>query len=124
LLFDAIFAAYAALDKEPDGEEKIEMYTDFIMQTIPEDAQRDLEELMRKPTERYGSSIVLKYVNQGKAEGLAEGKAEALLRLLEHRDVPVPADVRERIAACADPAQLDAWFDLAFSVATARELFE
>src|SRR5258708_3781508 len=55
-------------------------------------------ETLRKPTERYGSSIVLSYVYDGKAEGLADG----IFKVRAHRPVPVPRDVRECISSCTD----------------------
>jgi hypothetical protein len=54
---------------------------------------------------------------EGKAEGRTEGKAEglatAVLRLLEGRGIEVPQDARDRIGACRDIVQLQAWLDAA-----------
>ena len=47
----------------------------------------------------------------GKAEGIAEGWAEILLRLMEKRFGSIPEAARRRIGAASTPAQLDAWAD-------------
>ncbi len=43
-------------------------------------------------------------------EGVAEGKAESLLLLLEVRVLPVTEEQRRRILSCQDVRRLDAWF--------------
>jgi hypothetical protein len=60
----------------------------------------------------------------GEARGRAIGTAQAVLGVLEHRKVPVSASVRRRILATRDEAALQRWFDRAFSVGSAAELFE
>lgn len=60
----------------------------------------------------------------GRALGKAEGKAEAVLGVLEHREVPFSAALRKRVLAMRDELELQRWFDRAFTVASARELFE
>ena len=61
---------------------------------------------------------------QGEAKGKAKGKAEAVLGVLEHRGVTVSAGVHRKVLAGRDELLLQRWFDLAFSVASAGELFE
>jgi hypothetical protein len=56
---------------------------------------------------------------KGKAEGEAKGKAESLLVFLGARGVTVSEEARERITACTDIEQLDAWI---VKAATARWL--
>ncbi|MEE4541700.1 hypothetical protein V2S66_06910 [Streptomyces sp. V4-01] len=60
---------------------------------------------------------------EGLARGRAEGQAAAILRVLERRSLHVSRDVRERIAECADLALLGVWFDRAFDVERAEDLF-
>jgi predicted transposase/invertase (TIGR01784 family) len=59
----------------------------------------------------------------GLAEGLAEGKRDALLRLLARRELTVTEDASARIAACADTATLDRWFDSALTASTVTDVF-
>jgi hypothetical protein len=75
----------------------------------------------------YQSDFARHYYGKGKAEGKAEGQIECaakmILMVLSSRDICVPADVRERITACTDLAQLETWAQRAGIVATAAELF-
>lgn len=62
-------------------------------------------------------------IAEGHKSGLAEGKRDALLRLLARRAVVLTDDDRARIDACADVAILDQWFDKALVAKTAGEVF-
>lgn len=59
----------------------------------------------------------------GKAEGLREGQARTLLRLLERRFGSVSESVRERVAT-ADIDTLDRWFDRGLDAPTLDTVFE
>jgi hypothetical protein len=59
---------------------------------------------------------------EGKAEGKAEGEARILLRYLRTR-FTVPATLNDQVMACADTAQLEAWFDRAVKATTLEEVF-
>lgn len=65
---------------------------------------------------------------EGKAEGMAEGRSEglagAVLRMLQHREILVADETRNRIVECHDVERLEQWVDRAFTVRTAEELFE
>lgn len=58
------------------------------------------------------------------AEGLSRGRAEAVLGVLEHRALPIPVPVRERVLSTHDEPALQRWFHRAFSVAAADEIFD
>ena len=51
--------------------------------------------------------------DEGRDQGLIEGRALSLLQLLEKRHGEVPREVRERILACRDLGVLDDWFSRA-----------
>lgn len=70
----------------------------------------------------FARSYVAKGVEQGRKQGLLEAKAQAVLAVLEARGLEVPAEVRERILASTDLAELDRWIRGAASVGDAREL--
>lgn len=59
---------------------------------------------------------------QGHQEGQARGKAESLLRLLQRRFGPLPADLTERVTAAGND-ELDRWTDRVLDVRTLAELF-
>lgn len=52
---------------------------------------------------------------RGEARGEARGKADAMLRLLAARGVPVHDEARARILACSDIPTLDRWFGRAIT---------
>lgn len=57
-------------------------------------------------------------------DGERRGQARAVLGILEHRNVTVPEPVRERVLASRDEPELQQWFQRAFSVTTASDLFD
>lgn len=60
---------------------------------------------------------------QVRAEGRAEGWAEAILRVLQLRQIDVPAPTRDRILTSTDPDELATWLDRSHEIAHATELF-
>jgi hypothetical protein len=75
----------------------------------------------------YQSEFARKYVAQGQAEGEARGEAKgqarAILSVLKARGLDVPREVEERVARCADLAELDQWLQRAVVVRAAEEIF-
>jgi hypothetical protein len=59
---------------------------------------------------------------RGRAEGEVKGKQGALLALLKARPLPVSAQQRAIIRACADPGELDRWIVRAATAASADEV--
>ena len=74
-------------------------------------------------TSEYEKTFVERIHDQGIAEGKAEGKAESVLKLLDVRHLDPSQEQRQRVTSCADPAQLDLWFDRAITAGTAAEVF-
>ena len=60
---------------------------------------------------------------EGKAKRRAEGRAEALLIVLQARGISVPDAARERILAEKDPARLTHWLQRAGVVTSIDDLF-
>lgn len=58
-----------------------------------------------------------------RAEGRAEAKAEAVIGVLRKREIKVPQDVIDRVAGCSDTEVLETWFDRAFEVTKAADIF-
>jgi hypothetical protein len=93
-----------------------------IILRLASDAARQILEAMLTTSE-YEKTFVEKIHDQGIAEGEAEGKAEAVLRLLDARRLAPSGEQRQRVTSCTDPAQLDLWFDRAITAGTAAEVF-
>ena len=61
-------------------------------------------------------------VAEGHKSGVAEGKRDALLRLIARRGFTLTEDENKRIATCAEVTTLDRWFDAALTAKTAAEV--
>jgi len=61
--------------------------------------------------------------HEGIAEGIAKGKAEDVVAVLEHRGLIVSDEARARILASKDLAQLQRWLFAAFTVPSVDALF-
>ncbi|WP_371578760.1 hypothetical protein [Streptomyces sp. NBC_01314] len=57
------------------------------------------------------------------AAGFAEGRATAVLRILQSRGIEVTGNTWEHITACSDLSVLSHWLDLASTVTAAEQLF-
>ncbi|WP_437723804.1 hypothetical protein [Sorangium sp. So ce861] len=120
----AFLAAAAGLDQERRA-----LYADVVLSSLNAAARRTLEAMM-KSGYQYQSEFARSYVAQGKQEGREEGvregtlkaKAHDVLAVLEARGLEIPADVRERVLASTDIAELDRWIRRAAVVSDAREL--
>jgi len=113
----AFFAAAAGLD-----EDRRVSYADLVLSSLNEAARRKLEEMMSSGYQ-YQSEFALKYVAKGREEGKREGKAQAVLAVLEARSLAIPDEVRERVLASTDLGELDRWLRRAAVVSDARDLF-
>ncbi len=118
----AALAAAAGLDQEQQR-----LYVDVVLSSLNEAAKRSLEAMMKGGYE-YQSEFARTYVakgrQEGKVEGVLEAKAQAVITFLEARGLEVPADVRERVLASTDLAELDRWIRRAAVVSEATQLFE
>ncbi|WP_437289372.1 hypothetical protein [Sorangium sp. So ce406] len=116
----AFLAAAAGLD-----EERRAVYADLVLSSLNEAVRRTLEATMKSGYE-FQSEFARSYVAKGREEGLREGtlkaKAQAVLAFLAARGLEVPAEVRERVLASTDLAELDGWIRQAAMVSDTREL--
>jgi predicted transposase YdaD len=97
-----------------------------IILRLASDAARQILEAMMTTSE-YEKTFVERIhdegIAEGEARGIAEGKAEAVLRLLDVRGVTLTREQRDQVTSCTDAAQLDRWFDRAIIASTAIEVF-
>ncbi len=113
-VLDALIPALAAVD-----DDHVALYSDLVLAALPRAARGHLEELMRTGTYEYQSEFVRRLVWQGRAEG----RAAAVLEVLDARGVDVPEQARVRITGCTDTDQLDTWIRRAATAETVEELF-
>ena len=62
--------------------------------------------------------------NRGRAEGRAEYAANAVISVLQARDLSLSDGQRSRIESCTDLELLDRWIRRAATVSSTDELFE
>jgi hypothetical protein len=101
----------------------------LILKAAPAAARQVLEDLMA--TTEWKSDFVESFVNVGIEKGIEKGieqgairaKAEAILKVLDARDLNPTNDQRGQVNAATDLAQLDRWFDRSLTAATTAEIF-
>lgn len=119
--FDVGKAALAA-SSEVDLEHRL-IYTRLIFGAVPRAVRAKLEELMQSQNWENQtwdwlprSKVVEGFVEQG----VAKGRAQAIMMFLAARHVELTPEQRERILACRDPRVLDDWIARA-AVATSAD---
>lgn len=78
----------------------------------------------RETWRKLMSEATYHYPSQMRRQGHLEKAADALLRVLKGRGIPVPETVRDRILGCEDEAVLDGLLERAGVVDSAEELFD
>lgn len=117
----AVLPAIQGLD-----DDRVRLYYDLVYNSLNEAARRALEAMMKGY--EYQSDFAKKYVAQGRAEGLAKGRAEEaarnLLTVLRVRGLAVPDADRERIVSEMDPERLERWLEKAAVAASVAAVFD
>jgi hypothetical protein len=93
-----------------------------IIMTVASDAARQFLEAMMKTSE-YAKTLLDDMRDSGKAEGLVEGEAKSVLKILGARRLAPSEEQRHRIMSCTDAEQLDLWLNRAITASTADEIF-
>lgn len=113
--------ALAAIKSAPP--ERRLRYSRYIRALAPARARKPLEELMRTfPRDDFIDGMIEQGLQQGAQQGALRKARQLLLQLLDER-FGVPVDVRERIEACGDVAEVDTWFTRAITATSLDEVF-
>jgi predicted ArsR family transcriptional regulator len=100
---------------------------DVIFLHVPQATRKHLEALMASGNYEYQSEFAKKYIAVGRAQGLEQGleqgRALAILGFLEARGFSVAEELRARVLATRDHAQLDTWLRRAATCTTLDEVF-
>ena len=99
--------------------ERSRLYCDLVLHSLPEAARRALQAMDASKYE-YQSEFARRYFGAGKAEGVAQGRVEIVLKQLATRYGQLSAAVAARVQG-ANTADLDA---IAQRVLTAQTLDE
>jgi hypothetical protein len=95
-----------------------ERLTTIILAIASSSAQQILEDMMA--TIEWKSDFIEGFHRQG----AAEAKAEAILKIIDSRQIKVTGQQREQVTSCTDLTQLDEWFDCALNADTAADIFK
>jgi len=109
-------------------EEQRLLYSVLIENALSEAARKALE--MEPNIEKFFNEAHRRSYANGKAEGKAEGevkgeakgKAEALLMILQRRNLALTDAQQRQVLSCTDLATLDRWLDRVLSVGSVDEL--
>lgn len=99
-----------------------ERLTTIILTIASTAAQQILEDLMT--TIEWKSEFIEGFHRQGLEQGLEQGKAEYLLKIIDARRIAVTGQERQQVTSCTDLTQLDRWFDRALTATTAADIFK
>lgn len=121
----AVAEAFAdAAQNETDGN--VAYYYEYAYRMSPLDIRKTLEEIMATTWPVYTPYAKRHYgkgLEDGRAEGLAEGEAKAVLTVLEARGIAVPEAVRARVMGCTETAVLEEWLRRSATVTDPHDLF-
>ncbi len=116
-----------ALELADIDEERRAIYSDVVIAALPAAARIAVEELMSQKYE-YQSDFAKRWIAEGEAKGIAQGRIEAtarnLLGLLVARGFQVDASLAERIRSCVDEALLSRWFERALAATDLASIFD
>ena len=98
-------------------------YTEYTLALLDGEARAEMEGIIAMGAVHYRSEFTDRFREAGIEEGILVARRQDLLRGLWHRGVPVGTAERVRIDECADPDVMDQWFERAWSVTSAAELF-
>jgi len=97
-------------------EDRFQLYLDLILHSLSE-AAREALQAMDPAKYEFQSDFARRYIALGKSEGIAEGKAALIARLLTRRFGPLPPGVHDRLAT-ASIDELDAIGERVLTAAT------
>jgi predicted transposase YdaD len=94
-----------------------------VLEQAVEQATSSSEGLMATVAEQWVARGEAKGLAEGKAEGKTEAKAQAVLSVLEARELSVSATQRAKVLGCTDLDRLEGWLRKAATAKATAELF-
>jgi hypothetical protein len=122
-------ALFAQVQAGPEGAEHLLVVIRYLLwvgdEAIREAAGRVLHSVLdEQRAEALMRSYAEQLIERGLQQGRLRGRAEALLRILAARGVPVSDEAQQRILTCTDMATLDRWFDLSLKATTLSDVLD
>jgi hypothetical protein len=105
----------------------VQIYT-YILQAAPADvAAADIRSILLQVAGPEGAEDVMnaaqQLIEQGRADGRADGLREAISHVLAARKLPLSELGSARVASCTDVEALTAWLERAATAASEAEVF-
>lgn len=116
---DALSTALTSIDSASSS-----LYADYVLAALAAVTGSSPEELMPIGDYQFKTELIGRPFREGRTKGRAEGRAEAVLAVLEACGTPVSASVRERVLDETDLEVLDGWVRRAATVDRAEDLFD
>jgi hypothetical protein len=114
------------------GPDDLQAFWTYITEVFEDGVQMcaKLMQSVSQPTREAYMTVQERWLAKGREQGLEQGleqgraigKAEMLLDVLELRQIPIPADVREQVLATRDEQRLRGWVERMLTIASAEEL--
>ncbi|MFI6577062.1 hypothetical protein ACIBFB_14775 [Nocardiopsis sp. NPDC050513] len=111
---EALSVALRSLDASTSS-----LYSDYVLAALSAAALGSLEEIVKLRDYEFKTEFIGRPFREGETLGLTE----AIIEVLEARDLEVSDEVRQRIDAMADRETLRAWVRRAATVDCAEDLF-
>lgn len=116
--------APALRDLQERDEDTAEKLIELTLQGLEKTPAADLwRELMAVDLSFFQSSVADELRDEGRAQGIVQGKAETIVLLLERRGIELSGEDRERVMSCENLEVLERWFDRAITATSATEVF-
>ncbi|HWB78866.1 MAG TPA: hypothetical protein VG755_28085 [Nannocystaceae bacterium] len=97
-------------------------YADIVLGFVDEAVRRALEAEMNPEKYEFRSEFMRRIVAEGEERGRLVALAEAVLKVLEARGLPIDDDHRAIVLACSDRTQLEDWLARAVHARDIAEL--
>jgi hypothetical protein len=104
----------ATAELAPLSEEVAKRYTEYMLGQLSEHPRTILEALMQQETYPYQSKLL--------AEREARGESNALLIIIETRELPITENERRRIEECKDLGRLKSWLKKAITAPSVADI--
>jgi hypothetical protein len=114
-------AAIRGLSELVDERQQL-LYSTLVRNALSAALRRELENMADIDIRKYLNAKERRNYDKAEARGKAEGKAEAVLRVLTKRGLPLTPPQQRQISECTDLATLDRWLDDALTAASVAEL--
>lgn len=104
----------ASAELAPLPEETAKRYTQYMLGQLSEHPRTILEALMQQETYPYQSKLL--------AEREARGESNALLIIIESRELPISENQRRQIEECGDLGRLKTWLKKAVTAPSVADI--